>query len=301
MEALAGRAGFVGLGTMGAPMARRLLAAGLDLAVHNRTRDRELPLAALGARRAESPRAAALGAEVLFVCVSDTPDVEGVLLHPGHGALAGLARGAIVVDLSTIAPGATRELAARARAQGVGYVDAPVSGGPEGAREGRLAIMCGGTEADVSRVRPILQHLGRSVVRVGEVGAGQIAKAVNQVAIAGTYMALAEGLVLARILGADPARVVEAIAGGAARSWVLENRAAHMLEDRYPLGFRLALHQKDLGIAAREAREAGFPTPLTDLVLAREDRLLREGRGDEDVSALARLARADASLPEGPL
>ncbi len=285
---------------MGAPMAHNLLKAGHSLAVFNRTAAKAQALEALGARVAATPRAAAVGAAILLVNVSDTTDVETVLMHPETGAAAGLSAGSLVIDCSTIAPAATRTMAAKLAARGIGFVDAPVSGGPEGAAKATLAIMCGGSEADFARALPVLQLLGARVVRVGPVGCGQVAKAVNQVVIAGTYQALAEGLALAVGAGADPEQVLQAISAGAARSWVLENRAGNMLRDEYPPGFRVALHRKDLRIALAEASAAHLQLPLTQLVAAAEDRLLAAGHGDEDVSALARLVRQDGALPPGP-
>ncbi|MSR74781.1 MAG: NAD(P)-dependent oxidoreductase [Planctomycetes bacterium] len=290
----------IGLGAMGAPMARNLLKAGHSVTVFNRTAAKAVDFEKLGARCAGSPRAAAVGCEILLVNVSDTPDVEEVLLHPETGAALGLAQGSLVIDCSSIAPGTTRSIAAKLALQGVGYVDAPVSGGPEGAEKATLAIMCGGSETDFARALPILNLLGARVVRVGPVGCGQVAKAVNQVVIAGTYQALAEGLVLAASAGADPAQVLQAISAGAARSWVLENRAGNMLRDQYPPGFRLALHRKDLRIALGEAQAAGAHLPLTQLVAAAEDRLLQSGHGAEDMSVLARQVREDAHIPPGP-
>ena len=290
----------IGLGAMGAPMAHNLLKAGHSLAVFNRTAAKAQALEALGALVAATPRAAAVGAAILLVNVSDTHDVEAVLMHPETGAAAGLSAGSLVIDCSTIAPAATRTMAAKLAARGIGFVDAPVSGGPEGAAKATLAIMCGGSEADFARALPVLQLLGARVVRVGPVGCGQVAKAVNQVVIAGTYQALAEGLALAVGAGADPEQVLQAISAGAARSWVLENRAGNMLRDEYPPGFRVALHRKDLRIALAEASAAHLQLPLTQLVAAAEDRLLAAGHGDEDVSALARLVRQDGALSPGP-
>lgn len=292
---------FCGLGTMGGPMAANLLKAGHTVVVHNRTRSKEEPLAVLGAKRAATPREAAKGAEILFVCVSDTPDVAATLFDPGTGAAAGLSRGALVVDCSTISPAESRRFAARLAEAGVGFVDAPVSGGSEGAQKATLAIMCGGSPEDFGRAQPILAHLGKSITHVGPVGAGQIAKAVNQVVIAGTYQAVAEGLALAAKSGVDPRRVIEAIRGGAAASWIMDNRSGNMVEDRYPLGFRMKLHRKDLAIALAEARESGLAMPLAAMVAAFEDGLIGAGFGDEDVSALARAVRRAGSIEPGPL
>ena len=287
---------FIGMGTMGEPMARNLLARGFAVRVHNRRRQAEDGPAAAGAERAESPAAAARGADVVFLCVSATADVEQVLFEPERGVENGIARGALVIDCSSIAPEATRSFAARMARKGVGYVDAPVSGGSEGARKATLAIMCGGSDEDFARALPYLEAVGRSITHVGPVGSGQVTKAVNQVIIAGTYQSVAEGLVLAMRSGVDPERVLAAIRGGAAASWVLENRAGNMIRDDYPLGFRMRLHRKDLGIALEAAAGVGAELPLTRMVAAHEDRLMAEGHGDEDMSALARKVRRESGL-----
>ncbi|HGY90832.1 MAG TPA: NAD(P)-dependent oxidoreductase [Planctomycetes bacterium] len=284
----------IGLGTMGGPMAKNLLAKGFEVRVHNRTREKEIPLEALGAERAASPAKAARGADVTLTCVSDTPDVEAVLLAPETGAIHGMSRGSLVIDCSTISPDATRDFAARFSKIGVGYVDAPVSGGSEGALNATLAIMCGGSEEDFERARPVLQAIGRSITHVGPTGSGQVAKAVNQVVIAGTYLSVAEGLTLAAKSGVDPQAVVEAIRGGAAASWVLDNRSANMIRNTYPLGFRLQLHRKDLGIALDAGEHSGAAMRLARLVADIEDRLIEEGFGDEDMSAIARAVRRES-------
>ena len=290
----------VGLGTMGAPMATNLIKAGCEVTVHNRTRSREEPLAKLGAARADSPAAAAAEADIVLSCVSDTPDVEHVLLERDSGVIHGLRERGLVIDCSSIAPAATRRVAERFRARGIGYVDAPVSGGSEGAVKGTLTIMCGGTEEDFQRAEPVLQIIGAKVTRIGPVGCGQIAKVANQVAITGTYMALAEALTLAYRAGANPERVAAAIGGGAAASWVLNNRSDRMLND-YPLGFRTRLHRKDLGIALDTAREFQVPVPIASLVATIEDALIAQGHGDEDMSNLARFVREGAGVPNGPM
>lgn len=291
----------LGLGTMGGPMAANLIKAGCEVTVYNRTRSREEPLAKLGAARADSPAAAAAEVDIVLSCVSDTPDVEHVLLESGSGVIDGLREGGLVIDCSSIAPGATRRLAEQFRARGIGYVDAPVSGGSEGAIKGTLTIMCGGTEEDFERAKPVLQIIGATVTRIGPVGCGQIAKVANQVAITGTYMALAEALTLACRAGANPERVVEAIGGGAAASWVLNNRSDRMLNDDYPLGFRTRLHRKDLAIALDAARELQVPLPIASLVATIEDALIAQGYGDEDMSNLARFVREGAGVPSGPM
>ena len=291
----------IGLGTMGAPMAVNLMKAGREVIVHNRTRSREREVVERGARSAATPREAAAGAEVALVCVSDTPDVQSVVLDESEGVIAGMRPGGLVIDCSTISPEATREMAAALAAREIGCVDAPVSGGSEGAIAGTLAIMCGGSEADFARALPYLEAIGKAITHVGPSGSGQVAKAVNQVVISGVYQAVAEGIALAARAGADPRRVVEAISGGAASSWVLANRAPNMLDDRYPLGFRMRLHRKDLGIALATARATGTHLPVASYVATTEDSLIGMGYGDEDMSAIARAVRRASSLPDGPV
>jgi 3-hydroxyisobutyrate dehydrogenase len=289
------RVAFVGLGTMGAPMAARLLDAGFDLTVHNRTPAREAPLVARGAHAAADPAAAAAGADVVVVMVSDTPDVEAVVFGP-DGVAAGIAAGALLVDMSTIAPAATRAFAARLAERGARWLDAPVSGGSEGALRGTLSIMVGGDADDLERVRPVLVALGTTITHLGPVGSGQLAKAMNQVVIAGTYAAVAEGIVLGLKAGIDVEAALRALAGGAAGSWGLVHRGPNVVRDDYPLGFRVRLHRKDLGIALDAARELGVPLPIAALVEQWETGLIARGHGDEDVSAIGRLVREQAGL-----
>lgn len=288
------RIGFVGLGTMGAPMARNLLRAGFDVTVHNRTRSREEALAARGAARADSPAAAATGADVVVVIVSDTPDVESVLFGDG-GVAEGAGEGTVVCDMSTISAEATRDFGRRLSEKGIRLVDAPVSGGSEGAEKGTLTIMCGGEAADVERVRPVLEAMGSKVTHVGPLGSGQLTKAVNQIVIAGNFLALAEGIVFGLAAGLDMEKVLEALSAGMARSAVMEMRSRNMLDDTYPLGFKLALHLKDLGIALRTAGEVGADLPLARMVAAIEERLLEE-HGEEDMSVIATELRRRSGL-----
>lgn len=291
------RVGFIGLGTMGGPMAGRLLQAGHDVKVHNRTREREEPLVSLGAQRADSPAACAEGRDVVFTMVSDTPDVEAVVLGSG-GAAGSMASGSVLVDMSTISPAATRAMAAELGERGVQLLDAPVSGGSEGAKQGTLSIMVGGEAEVLERVRPLLAVLGKTITHVGPVGSGQVAKAVNQVIIAGTYASVAEGMALAQAAGIDVDAALEALGGGAAGSWVLANRGRNMLAGSYPLGFRTRLHRKDLGIALGAAREAGVSMPVASYVEQLETSLVGRGFGDEDVSNIARITREQAGLDD---
>jgi len=278
-------------------MARRLLAAGHDVTVHNRTREREEPLAAAGAARAATPRECAVGREVVFTMVSDTPDLEAVVVGE-DGAVHGLEPGSVLVDMSTVAPAATRRLAGELAARGVAMLDAPVSGGSEGAENGTLSVMVGGEAEALERVRPLLEVLGRTITHVGPSGAGQVAKAVNQVIIAGTYASVAEGMALALRAGVDQEALLRALAGGAAGSWVLSNRAVNMLRGEYPLGFRTRLHRKDLGIALAEASDLGVSMPVAAYVAQLESGLVGRGYGDEDVSNAARVVREMAGIDD---
>jgi 3-hydroxyisobutyrate dehydrogenase len=290
------RIGFVGLGTMGAAMAANLARAGFTVTAWNRTPGRAPELDDLGVARAETPGAAAAASDVVVVCVSDTPDVEAVLLGP-DGVADGARPGTLVIDCSTIAPAGTRAVANRLRDRGVSMVDAPVSGGSEGAKNATLTIFVGGEPADVERARPVLAALGTTITHVGPIGSGQAVKAVNQVILAGTYLGVAEGIVLAMKAGLDVEQVIGALGGGAARSWVLENRSGRMLANDYPLGFKVTLHRKDLGIALGLADETGATLPVSALAAELEDGLVKDGHGDDDMSALARSIRARSGLP----
>ena len=290
------RIGFVGLGTMGGAMAGHLARAGYPLTVWNRTPGRAAGLIAAGAREAVTPAEVAAASDVIIVCVSDTPDVEAVLFGPG-GVAEGVRSGSLVIDCSTIAPGATRDMAVRLAALGVDLADAPVSGGSEGAQKATLTIFVGAEPAVFERVRPILEVLGKTITHVGPIGSGQAVKAVNQVILAGTYLGVAEGIILAIKAGLDVDQVVGALGGGAAQSWVLANRSGRMLANDYPLGFKVELHLKDLGIALNLATESGVELPVTELCAEIERGLVLGGHADEDMSAVARRIRASAGLP----
>ncbi len=278
---------FLGLGALGMPMANRLLAAGVPLTVHNRSPRAQQPLEAAGAKGAADAATAVRGAELICLCLSDDAAVGSVLA----AAEPALAAGALVIDFSTIAPATSLALAGRLAERGVGYLDAPVTGGTEGAKAGTLSILIGGAAADVERARPLLELVGSRLTHFGPVGSGQQVKALNQVLVAGSYAAVAEAMALGARLGLPLEQVREALRHGAAGSWALEHRAGHMLRDDYPLGFRLALHRKDLAIAQATAAEAGLALPVTDRVAAMEDELIASGHGDADVSVLARWFR----------
>lgn len=289
------RIGFVGLGTMGAAMAANVVRAGFPLTAWNRTPGRAPELADLGARFAVTPAAVAAESDIVVVCVADTADVEAVLFGP-DGVSEGAANGLLVVDCSTIAPSGSWRFAERLDGMGLSMVDAPVSGGSEGARNGTLTIFVGGHERDVERARPVLTAMGRTITHVGPIGAGQAVKAVNQVILAGAYLGVAEGIVLAIKAGLDVEQVITALGGGAAQSWVLANRSGRMLDNEYPLGFRLALHRKDLGIALGLADQLGATLPVTALAATIESGLIAQGHGDEDLSAVARAIRQLSGL-----
>jgi 3-hydroxyisobutyrate dehydrogenase len=289
------RVGFVGLGTMGGAMAANVARAGFEVSAWNRTPGRAAELGELGVRLAASPAEVAAASEVVVTIVSDTPDVEAVLFGEA-GVAAGATPGSIVVDMSTIAPSATRDFASRLAVRGVRMLDAPVSGGSEGAKKGSLSIFVGGDPADLERVRPVLASMGTTITHVGPIGAGQAVKAVNQVILAGAYLGVAEGIVLAIKAGLDVDQVVAALSGGAAQSWVLANRSGRMLDNDYPLGFKVALHRKDLGIALQLARETGAALPISALCEQIEAGLIGRGHGDDDVSAVARAIRELSGL-----
>lgn len=288
---------FLGLGTMGAAMAANLARAGFPVTAWNRTPDRAPGLRELGVTTASSPAAAAALADLVVICVSDTPDVEAVLFGP-DGVVEGARPGSLVIDCSTIAPSGSWDFAARLRERDLRMIDAPVSGGSEGARDATLTIFVGGDARDVERARPVLQALGRTITHVGPIGAGQAVKAVNQVILAGAYLGVAEGIVLAIKAGLDVEQVVAALGGGAAQSWVLANRSGRMIENDYPLGFKVALHRKDLAIALDLAAQLGAALPVTALAAQLEAGLIARGHGDDDISALARAIRGLSALDD---
>ena len=294
-EGLTLKVGFVGLGTMGAGMVANLARAGFPLTVWNRTPGRAGPLLALGAVEAHSPRELARASDVVVTCVTDSPQVAEVLFGP-DGLAEGLVPGSLLIDCSTISPASAREIGNRLKDHGVAMLDAPVSGGSEGAVAGTLTIMVGGEPTDVERAHDVLHAMGRSVTHLGPIGSGQVAKAVNQVILCGTYLGVAEGIVLALKAGIDVERVITALAGGAAGSWVLQNRSGRMIDDSYPLGFKIALHRKDMAIALDLARSIGAVLPVAALAATFEDGLIAQGHGDDDNSALARAIRRLSGL-----
>ena len=275
----------VGLGALGQPMAINLLRAGHHLRVHTRSRSAESHPDLQGAVRCATPAEAAQSCQALLICVSDDAAVEEVLWG-ARGAGPALAEGSLVIDCSTISPAGAQAMAQRLNTRGVQFMDAPVTGGTEGAKAGTLTVLCGGNTEDLERARPLLEVIGGSIHHFGPVGAGQQVKAINQVLVAGSYAAVAEAIALGQHLQLPMEQVVNALKHGAAGSWALEHRSAAMLADAYPLGFKLALHHKDLGIALEAAATAGLELPITAAVRAQEQALMDQGLGEADVSAL---------------
>ena len=276
--------GFIGLGIMGAPMAGHLIAGGHRL--HLKTR-RSVPehLLQAGGLACASAAEVARRSDVVILMVPDTPDVEQVLFGE-DGVAQGLRPDAVVIDMSSISPIATRDFAERVEARGAAYVDAPVSGGEVGAKNAALSIMVGGTEAAFARVRPLLDLMGKTVTHVGATGAGQVAKVANQIIVALTIEAVAEGLLFAAKAGADPAKVRQAITGGLATSRILELHGERMIKRTFDPGFRIALHQKDLNLALDSARGLGLSLPGTALAQQLFSACVANGAGGQDHSAI---------------
>lgn len=281
---------FVGLGIMGEPMARNLVTAGFDVTVHNRSRASVDRLVQAGATAAATPAEAAGKADAVVLMLPDTPDVQAVVT--GENGVAGSMReGAVLIDMSTISAPTTRELSSSLAGQGVSMLDAPVSGGQQGAVDAALSIMVGGPESVFERARPLFSALGKTVTYIGESGAGQVAKACNQVVVAGMIQTVAEALTLAQHSGVDAQRVREALMGGLAGSRILEVHGQRMLDDSFPAGFKVALHDKDLKLALEAGAEAGVPLATTAIVRQFLASLIASGEGESDHSALALAVR----------
>ena len=294
--------GFIGLGIMGTPMALHLAEAGHQLFVHTRSRVPEA-FAATSARQCASAAEVAKQAEVVFTMVPDTPDVERVLFGPGGVAEALPGDGArkVVVDMSSISPIATKAFAKRIRAVGADYVDAPVSGGEVGAKAASLTIMCGAEPAVFERVKPLLEKMGKNITLVGGNGDGQTTKVANQIIVALNIAAVGEALVFASRAGADPAKVRQALMGGFAASRILEVHGERMIKRTFAPGFRIKLHQKDLGLALQGARELGVALPQTANAAQLMQSCAANGMADLDHSALVRALElmADHAVAEG--
>lgn len=283
------RVGFLGLGVMGGPMARHLLAAGHDVSVWNRTRSRaEDFVAAQGGRLADTPAEAAAGADVVAACVGADADVLAVTTG-AEGAFSGMAEGALFIDHTTASATLARHLYAEAAGRGLLWLDAPVSGGQAGAEAGILSIMCGGSAAAFARGEPVMAAYGRTIGHIGPAGSGQLAKMVNQIAIAGLVQGLSEALAFGQAAGLDMAAVLAVITKGAAGSWQMENRSATMLEGKFDFGFAVDWMRKDLGMVLEEAGRLGLELPVTALVDGFYEEVQARGGGRNDTSSLIRL------------
>jgi 3-hydroxyisobutyrate dehydrogenase len=259
------RIGFIGLGIMGRSMAANVLKASFPLRVWNRTASRADALVEQGAARGISPADVAAHSDIIITCVSDTPDVEEVVLGD-NGVIHGAQSGALLVDCSTISPQATREIAAQLATKGIHMLDAPVSGGSEGAAKGILSIMAGGEQTDFERALPVLQTMGKNIVYIGPQGSGQIVKLVNQVLVVGNCLAMCEALLLAQAGDVDLERTFQAVSQGAAGSWMLTNRAPQIIRRDWRPGFMVGLQQKDLRLVLDLADELGVPLAGTSLI-----------------------------------
>jgi 2-hydroxy-3-oxopropionate reductase len=279
------RIGFIGLGIMGKPMATNLLAAGYELTVHSRSPGPVEEVVGAGAARASEPAEVAKASDVTITMLPDTPDVQEVLTGDG-GVLEGAAAGSLVIDMSSIDPAPTREMAAAFAERAVAMLDAPVSGGERAAIDGTLSIMIGGDADAVARAMPLFEILGRTIVHIGPSGAGQVTKACNQLVVAATIEAVAEALLLAERSGVDPAKVREALLGGFAGSKILEVHGQRMLDRAFDPGFRIRLHRKDARIVEDAAAAIGTPIPSFAVVAAQLQRALDDGDGELDHSGL---------------
>jgi 2-hydroxy-3-oxopropionate reductase len=280
--------GFIGLGVMGDPMAHNLIEAGHSLVVHSRSPEPVEALAKAGAEVASGPREVGERSDVVITMLPDSAAVESVVLGE-DGVLAGATEGDLLIDMSTIHPTVAVAIARAAAERGVSALDAPVSGGDVGAQQGTLSIMVGGESGDVERARPLLEVLGKTIVHVGEPGAGQVVKACNQVVVAVTIAAVSEALVLGSKAGVDPERILDVLGGGLAANKVMEMRRTNFLEHDFTPGFRIDLHHKDLNIALESGDAYGVPLPLTGLVQQYMRALRAKGHGGDDHSGLLQL------------
>ncbi len=286
---------FIGLGIMGRPMALNLKKAGHRVFVHGRRAESMAPLAQAGCTACASPAEAAAQADVTIVMVSDTADVEQVIFGD-KGVAQGAKPGSVVVDMSTISPTATKAFAERLMAQGVEMLDAPVSGGDVGAINATLSIMVGGKPEVFERVKPVFEAMGKNIVLVGGNGAGQVAKACNQIVVAVTIEGVAEALTFARKNGVDPARVRDALMGGFAGSRILEVHGKRMLDNEYKPGFKTKLHQKDMNIVMQTARELGLSLPGAALVMQHLNALMGTGDAELDSAAVMKIVERASGM-----
>jgi len=286
---MAEKIGFIGLGIMGLPMAKNLMEAGYDLVVHNRSTEKAEELAKEGnATAAGIPKEVAEACDIVIAMLPDSPDVEAVVAGEG-GVLEGIRDGALLVDMSTISPVVTRELAEKVEERGASMLDAPVSGGDVGAINGALSIMVGGSEEDFERAKPLFDVMGKAATLVGPVGSGQVVKACNQIVVALNIEAVSEALVLGSKAGVAPEKVIEALSGGLAGSAVMEAKKEKFLGHDFEPGFKIELHHKDLGIALSAGREYGVTLPVTAIVDQMLEASKAGGRGGQDHSALLRI------------
>ena len=283
---------FLGLGVMGYPMAGHLAKAGHDVTVYNRTVAKaEKWVAEFGGKAAAIPKEAAVGQEIVFACVGNDDDLRSITLNE-DGAFAGMSEGALFIDHTTASAEVARELSGAAKALNLGFMDAPVSGGQQGAENGTLTVMIGGSQTDFDRAAPVIDVFARACTLMGDVGAGQLTKMVNQICIAGLVQALSEGLSFARAAGLDAHKVVEVISKGAAQSWQMENRYKTMLADEFEHGFAVDWMRKDLSICLTEARKNGSALPITAAVDQLYSEVQSMGGGRWDTSSL--FARLEA-------
>ncbi len=289
--------GFIGLGIMGGPMAQNLREAGYEVVVHNRTEEKADDFVEAGGEKASSPREAAEKSDVVITMLPDSPQVEEMVLGE-DGVAEGVSEGMLYVDMSSIAPATSRTVHEVLEEKGVEAVDAPVSGGQPAAESGELAIMAGGSDEAVERARPILEVMGKAVTHIGPPGAGQVAKAANQVVVALTIQAVSEALTLARKSGVDAGKVREALLGGLAQSKILEMHGGRMLQREFDPGFKLSLHRKDLDIALQASREEGVPLLATAQAAEIMNALLAAGHGDDDHAVMATFYEDLAGISE---
>lgn len=297
---MAERIGFIGLGIMGRGMAANLLKAGFPLTVWNRTIARMQELVAQGARAGASPADVAERSDIVVICVSDTPDVEEVILGE-RGVIQGARPGSLVIDCSTISPKATREIADKLAERRIFMLDAPVSGGSEGAAKGTLSIMVGGEREQFERALPVFQAMGKTITHVGGHGAGQTVKLVNQVLVVGNCIAMCEALMLAQAGGVDLRKTYEAISQGAAGSWMFTHRAPQILARDWRPGFTIDLQEKDLRLVLEAADELGAPLLVTSLVFQLYRTLQAQGLGNEGNHALVKALEHLAGFQIGPV
>jgi 3-hydroxyisobutyrate dehydrogenase len=292
--------GFIGLGIMGRGMVANLLQAGFVVCVWNRTASRMEPFVAKGATVGANPADVAAHSDIIITCVSDTPDVEAVILGE-EGIIHGVREGTLVVDMSTISPQATREIAARLAEKGTAMLDAPISGGSEGAEKGTLSIMIGGEAAQVARAMPAFQAMGKTITHVGGTGAGQTVKLVNQILVVINMLAVGEALLFAQAGGLDLEKTLSAVTQGAAGSWMLSNRGPQVIERDWRPGFTIDLQQKDLRLVLQAADQMGVPALATGIIYNLYRTLQAQGLGAEGNHALVKALEhlADLEIKQG--